>query len=469
MAHHGLRVQNGDRPQDRMRAMRNPLSRRDFLHTSVTAAGGVLVGGSLILESRPPVASGLLVPGSDPVRFGIIGIGMQGSGLLSTALALGHECVAAADLYDGRHTLAREITGNPSLPTTRRHQDLLDRKDLDCVIVAVPDHQHRRVVVDAVSAGKDVYCEKPMSHSVADGNAIVEAAQQHGRIVQVGSQRVSSALCDKAAELYRAGAIGDVSMVELSLGRNSPTGAWQYPPPTDLSPQTLDWEAWLGAAPQIPLNPLHFARWRCWKEYGTGVAGDLMVHLISGMLYTLGWNEVPRSAQSLGGIVRWKDGRNMPDLHTVLFDYHGVPVYVRLGLGTETPETARFMGPEGILEATGDTLAHSPQVGEDRSPSYYAYAFPREMREEYFVQWHAEHDLQPGSEPVGDSTVYRGPDWDELAPHLWSFFDAVRTRAPVVEDAVFGNHAAIACHMANESFFRQGPVHWDAASRSVKT
>jgi predicted dehydrogenase len=449
--------------------METPLSRREFLHTGAAAAGGVFVGQSVLLESPPRTAAARRAQANDRVRFGIIGVGMQGSGLLGTALQLGHECVAAADLYDGRHTLAREITENPSLPTTRRHQDLLARKDLDCVIVAVPDHQHRQVVVDALSAGKDVYCEKPMSHTVADGMAIVDAAQRSGRIVQVGSQRVSSALCAKAAELYRAGAIGEVSMVELSLGRNSPTGAWQYPPPTDLSPQTIDWDAWLGSAPKIPLNPLHFARWRCWKEYGTGVAGDLMVHLISGMLFTLGWNEAPRSAQSLGGIVRWKDGRNMPDLHTVLFDYHGVPVYVRLGLGTETPETARFMGPKGILEAAGQTLSHSPQDGEDRYPSYYAGGFPRKMREEYVAQWYAEHKTRPGTEPVDGSTVYRGLDWDDLSPHLWTFFQAVKARTPVVEDAVFGNHAAIACHMANESFFRGGPVRWDPASQTVKS
>jgi predicted dehydrogenase len=448
--------------------MKAPVSRRDFLQTGVAAAGGVLVGKSVALDARSIATSLLRVPVSDRLRFGIVGIGMQGSGLLGAALQLGHECVAAADLYDGRHTLAKEITGNASLPTVRHHQDLLARRDLDCVIVAVPDHQHRPVVVDALNAGKHVYCEKPMSHNVADGLAIVAAAQRTGRIVQIGSQRVSSALCAKAAELYKDGAIGDVSMVELSLGRNSPTGAWQYPPPTDLSPQTLDWDAWLGSAPKIPLNPLHFARWRCWKEYGTGVAGDLMVHLISGMLFTLGWNEAPRSAQSLGGIVRWKDGRNMPDLHAVLFDYHGVPVYVRLSLGTETPETVRFMGPKGVLEATGQTLSQSPQDGADHYPSYYSGGFPSKMREEYVAQWYQAHPTRPGSEPVDGSTVYHGTEWDDLAPHLWTFFEAVRTGAPVVEDAVFGNHAAIACHMANESFFRGVPVHWDAASQSVQ-
>ncbi len=110
----------------------------------------------------------------------MIGIGMQGSGLLGTAITLpGVECVAAADLYDGRHTLAKEITGNPKLPTTRHYQELLDRKDIDCIVAAVPDHWHMRVVVDACNAGKDIYCEKPMSHTAEQGFDMVEAASKN--------------------------------------------------------------------------------------------------------------------------------------------------------------------------------------------------------------------------------------------------------------------------------------------------
>jgi len=324
-------------------------------------------------------------------------------------------------------------------------------------------------VVDACNAGKDIYCEKPMSHNVADGLAMVEAAQKNNRIVQIGSQRVSSVLCAKARELYSDQAIGDVEMVELTLGRNDPTGAWEYPPPPDLSPETLDWDTWLNDAPKVPFNNLHFARWRCWRAYGTGVAGDLMVHLISGMLVTLGWNEIPTSAIAMGGIFRFKDGRDMPDLHTVLFDYHGVPVYVRLGLGTETPELARFMGPKGILDAGEFELRHSPQSGVDTAPSYYADSFPAKLHEEYLKQWHAEHDPQLGKEPMHDDTVYRGHDWDDMRPHLNVFFQSVKSRKPVTEDAVFGNHAAIACHMANESYFRRKPVMWDAASKTIQS
>src|SRR5260370_40240865 len=128
----------------------------------------------------------------------MIGVGMQGSWLLSTSIKLpGVECAAACDLYDGRHTLAREIV-RADLPVTRRYQALLDDKDIDCIVAAVPDHWHKQVVVDAVTAGKDIYCEKPMSHSAADGAAMVAAAKRTGRIVRIGSQRLTRPLCGTA-------------------------------------------------------------------------------------------------------------------------------------------------------------------------------------------------------------------------------------------------------------------------------
>src|SRR5215467_2562271 len=171
--------------------MKRIFSRRAFLQGGAVAAGGLLASKTIMLEAETFMPR--FVPPSDRVRFGMIGIGMQGSGLLAGAITIpGVECVAAADLYDGRHTLAREITANPSLPTTRRYQEVLGRKDIDCIIAAVPDHWHRRVVVDACNAGKDIYCEKPMSHNVADGLSMVDAAQKANRIVQIGSQRVSS-------------------------------------------------------------------------------------------------------------------------------------------------------------------------------------------------------------------------------------------------------------------------------------
>ena len=444
-------------------------SRRKFLGISAAAAGASLATKAILLTPEPLLASPTPVPASDRLRFGMIGIGMQGSGLLTESITLpGVECAAACDLYDGRHTLAKEIV-RPDLPVTRRYQELLADKNIDCIVAAVPDHWHKQVVVDAVSAGKDIYCEKPMSHSAADGVAMVEAAKKTGRIVQIGSQRVSSLVCKKAKEMVAQGTLGDLMMVEGWLGRNDPTGAWEYPPPTDLSPQTVDWDTWQGNVPKRPFDPYIFARWRCWKEYGTGVAGDLLVHLVSGMMFILNINEAPQQAMSLGGILRFKDGRNMPDVHATLFKYGEIPVYMRLNLGTDMPETYRFQGSKGILEVTEFGLSYTPQTGKDSGPSYYDSGFPHEMRAAYEKKWHEENDPKLGQEPMLEAMTFHGPDFDDMKPHLWNFFEAVRSRKPVVEDAVFGHHAALACHMANESYFRKTAVSWDEASKSIKS
>jgi predicted dehydrogenase len=445
------------------------LSRRNFLGLSA-AAGATLAAKTVLLDPDPLWAMPQAVAPSDRVRFGMIGIGMQGSSLLGTSVSLpGVECAAACDLYDGRHTLSREITNSATLPVTRRYQELLNNKEIDCIIAAVPDHWHKQIVVDAVNAGKDIYCEKPMSHSPADGIEMVAAAKKSGRIVQIGSQRVSSVLLAKARELIQQGALGDLMMVEGSLGRNDPTGAWEYPPPPDLSPENLDWDTWQGTVPKVAFNPKIFARWRCWKEYGTGVAGDLLVHLISGMIYVLNINEAPKRAMAMGGILRWNDGRNMPDVHATLFEYGKIPVYMRLNLGTDTPESYRFMGSKGILDISGEQIVFTPQSGKDEAPSYYSGGFPRAMREAYIKQWHAEHDPAVGHEPVVETTVFKSVQFDDLKPHLWNFFQAVKSRKPVTEDAVFGHHAALACHMANESYFRNSAVYWDDRTNTIKS
>jgi hypothetical protein len=157
----------------------------------------------------------------------------------------------------------------------------------------------------------------------------------------------------------------------------------------------------------------------------------------------------------------------MPDFHTVLFDYHGIPVYVRLDLGSATPEIARFMGPKGVMEAQGTSLRVYPQTGEDEEPSYYSGSFPDKMRNEYVQQWEAAHPRHYGKEPLSDGMLYEGPDWDDLQPHLLNFFEATKSRKQVVENGVFGNHAALACHMANESYFRKKQVCWNEQSRTI--
>jgi predicted dehydrogenase len=309
-----------------------------------------------------------------------------------------------------------------------------------------------------------------MSHSAAEGVAMVEAAQKSARIVQVGSQRVSSRICARAREMVAQGLLGELTMAEAWLGRNDPSGAWQYPPPPDLSPQNLDWETWQGdVRPKRPFDPILFARWRAWKEYGTGVAGDLLVHLISGMMFMLDINSPPAKASAVGGIRRWHDGRNTPDVHTVVYDYGGLPVSMRLNLGTQVPEGYRIHGSRGLLEVSPTTITFTPQSGLDNSPSYYSGSFPRALREAYTKQWHEENAARLAQQALRETVSISGPHYDGVQPHLQVFFDAVRTRQPVVEDALFGHHAALACHMANEAYFRDQTVTWDAAAKTIKS
>ena len=440
--------------------MKSPTwTRREFLEVSTAASAAIAVQPFKFRQVAP----------SDTVRFGMVGVGMQGNGLLGTSIQLpGVTCAGAADLYDGRHTLAKEIAG-AQLPTTREYRRLLDDKNIDCIVAAVPDHWHRKIVVDAVSAGKDIYCEKPMSHSAADGVAMVDAVKKTNRIVQIGSQRVSSQICAKAKELLGQGAIGDLMMVEARLGRNDPTGAWQYPPPPDLSPRTLDWDTWQGDVPKRAFDANIFARWRMWKEYGTGVAGDLLVHLISGMMFMLGVNEPPKQAMAVGGNRRWKDGRNTPDVHLINYYFGDLPVSMRLNLGTEIQEAYWFHGSKGVLELTGSRITVTPQSGKDQWPSYYTGSYPSALRQAYEAKWHEENDPKLGQNAVfSEATTYTAPDFDDTRVHLWTFFEAVRTRKPVVEDVVFGHNAALACHMANESFWRRNAVTWDEAAKTIR-
>ena len=447
---------------------KNKMTRRSFLQTSAATTGALVTSKRMLLEPQRIPAAWEMAP-SDTIRFGIVGVGMQGNGLLAAAVSLpAVQCIAAADLYDGRHRLASEIAG-PKITTTRNYKELLDNKEIDCIIAAVPDHWHKQVVVDTVNAGKDIYCEKPMSHSPADGIAMVDAYKKTGRVVQIGSQRVSSVVCAKAKELLAQGIIGDLNLVEGSLGRNDPCGAWEYPPPTDASTTTIDWDTWQGTVPKRAFDAKIFARWRCWKEYGTGLAGDLLVHLVSGMNFMLGWNEPPSRVMSVGGILRWPDGRNMPDVHATLFEYGKYPVYLRLNGGCESPEIYRLQGSKGALEVTEFGITYSPQSGKDENPCYYVSGYPGAMRAEYLKKWHEEHDAVPGKEPLVEAYTYKGNSWDDVRPHLWNFFQHAKSRTPVVEDAVFGHNAALACHMANESYFRKASVRWDAASGTIKS
>jgi predicted dehydrogenase len=381
----------------------------------------------------------------------------------------GIECVAVCDLYDSRHEAAQEAV-QKQVPATRNYKEILDRKDVDAVIVAVPDHQHRPIVMAACAAGKDVYCEKPMSHNVEDGLAMVEAVQKHNRILQVGSQRVSSIVYEKARELYSSGALGEVFFIEGYSDRNSASGAWVYPIPPDASEQTIDWNAFLGDAPKRPFDAARFFRWRCFSDYGEGLAGDLFVHLLSGIYFISGTNEPPQRAQSSGGLFRWKDGRDFPDLIETLFDYPKFRVVLRSNLNNAGGEPIRFHGTKGTMEINGQTLVFTPQDASPKAEEYSTKGWPARLRKQYLEQWAAEHP-QPSLldyKAIEAETFTAPPGYSDVSAHQANFFAAVRSRKPTVENEVFGNNAAIGCHLANHAYFKNTIATWDAGARKIR-
>jgi predicted dehydrogenase len=445
------------------------LSRRDFIRRST---GATLAAQSVLWRPTSLVAASPRgVPPSDTIHFGIIGVGMQGSGLLDTAIKLpGVKCVAACDLYDGRLELAKEIVEEPII-TTRHYRELLENKNIDCIVAAVPDHWHKQIVVETLNAGKGIYCEKPMTHRVEEGFEIIEAAERTRRIVQIGSQRRSSLGFSKAKELYEQGAIGEVSLVEAVLGRNDPCGAWQYQVPPDLTPQALDWETWLGTAPKRPFDPIRWARWRCYQDYGEGLPGDLFVHSLTGIHYVMGVDAPPKRALSSGGLFRWKDGRDVPDVLTTLYEYPKFRATVQMTLNSDLPEVTRFMGTRGMIEVDGDgdgSVRVYPQDGMDHQPC--TPGWPKKLRTEYAERWHQEHDLKAGTAKAQEAArYYPPPDYDSDRDHLWNFFQSIRTGQPSVEDAHFGNNTAIGCHMANYSYFEKAIATWDGEARKIKS
>ncbi len=446
------------------------LTRRRFIGIG---AGSVAAGAAAKFTLLQPSAmwgAGAVVAPSDRVRFASIGTGTRGCELLAASLAVpGIECVAVCDLYDSRHEAAQEAI-QKQVPATRSYKEILDRRDVDAVIVAVADHQHRRVVVDTCAAGKDVYCEKPMSHTLDDGFAMVEAVRRGTRIMQVGSQRVSSIVYEKARQIYSSGALGDVFFIEGASDRNSASGAWVYPIPPDASEQTIDWNEFLVGAPKRPFDAARFFRWRCFSDYGEGLAGDLFVHLLSGIHFIAGINEAPKRAQSSGGLFRWKDGRDFPDLIETLYDYPKFRVALRCNLNNAGGEPIKFHGTKGTMEINGQTLIFSPQDSGPKPETYSTKGWPARLRNEYLAQWKTEHP-QPGplDYPLVEAETFTAPpDYSDVSAHEANFFDAVRTRKSPVENEEFGNHAAIGCHLANYAYFKNTIATWDAATKTIR-
>ena len=302
-------------------------SRRSFikntvLGTALVSTAPSIMGNSysqqILLKTREFDSTPFSA--NDHVQLALIGAGIQGIYDTTSALRVpGVKLVAVCDLYTGRLQRAKELWGD-DIFGTRDYREILNREDIDAVIIATPDHWHIKISTEALKAGKNVYCEKPMVQNFDEGHPLIQAWKQSGKVMQIGSQGMSSLGNEKAKQLYEDGAIGEIVMLDMFNDRYSAEGAWQYPIPPDANPDTVDYDTFLGRAPKVPFELKRFFRWRNYRDYGTGVAGDLFVHAFSTLHYVISSNG-PERAQATGGLRYWDDGRDVPDVSITLYDF----------------------------------------------------------------------------------------------------------------------------------------------------
>lgn len=455
-------------------------SRRKFLKKiGATAAAAAVVPASLAQGAASgvhylPLVKKKKIAANDTIRIALIGTGGMGIGDTNTALQVeGVEVVAACDLYEGRLTRAKELWGK-ELFTTRDYREILERPDVDCVINATTDHWHETISLDAMKKGKHVYCEKPMVQKAEEGHRIIKMQQETGKVFQVGSQYVSSIIHAKAKELIEAGDIGEINFAEAQIDRHSALGAWQYSIPPDASPQTVDWDTYLGQAPKRPWDPLRFFRWRNYRDYGTGVAGDLYVHMLS-MLHFVTGSKGPERVMATGGLRYWKDGRDVPDIHIGLFDYPASAEHPAFNLTLRTNFVSgggdnylfRIVGSEGDISIGWDKLVVR-RTPFPKAPGMSIHSFPEAMQEAYKKEYAKQYPQRSEMEGPKD-LVYKVPQGykGDRYEHFVNFFDSVRNGTPVVEDATFGLRACGPTEAGNISYFEKRIVNWDPVKMTL--
>jgi predicted dehydrogenase len=380
-----------------------------------------------------------------------IGIGCIGTGGRAQALMKNFESIkgiritAVCDVWDDNLAKARQIAG-PSAFATKDYHAVLSHADVDAVLIGAPDHQHVRLTMAALAAGKDVYVEKPLTHDLSEGPKILGALEGSGRIVQVGMQQRSMPQFQKAYELVRAGHIGQIHKVHLTWNRNTPRATR---PQLKIDPATVDWSAWLGTAPPEPFDPYKFRQWRWFWHYGGGLFTDLMVHYVDVAHWFLDLDHASE-AVAIGDWYSAKGIWETPDtVQTLLrFPDKEVQVYFE-GTFSNARNGAmlEFMGDYGTLYLDRGRYEIYP---EHRRASGLAPAEPAKIE---YSEWNL------GGDPKG-ADYYKDPNGELV--HLANWIECVRSRRQPNATVEAGVRAAASAHLANRALRTGQTARWEA-------
>lgn len=377
---------------------------------------------SFVLGTAAAIAQGTLraAAANDTLNIGCIGTGGRCRHLMGALVKVPNVRIAAVcDIYEPNLEMSRKLA-DPKALAFKNYRELLDRKDIDAVLIASPDHWHVPMTVDACAAGKDVYVEKPFTHDLAEGQSGIDAQNKYRRIVQVGTQQRSMPHLHKARELIQAGKIGRVLKVHLTWNRNTDRVRRT---PLGIDPKKVDWQAFLGKARQQPFDEYRFRSWRWFWDFGGGLFTDLMVHWIDTVHWVLEPGD-PLKAASIGEHILAKDVWETPDTVQTLLTYNGLQAYFE---GTFANARNRamleFMGTDGTIYCDRGRYEFHPERGLGKY-----------------------EELVLGSGERGKD-FYDKPDGELL--HLTNWIECVKSRKRPACPAEEGVRAAAAAHLAN--------------------
>jgi len=371
----------------------------------------------------------------------------------------------------------REGTGGKMGEGPKRYlnyMELINASDVDAVIIAAPDHWHGPMTIAAARAGKHVYCEKPLTWTVAETYEVRKAVQENQVVFQLGHQGRQNESYLKAREIIDQGILGKINLIEVTTNRNDPNGAWVYPIHPDAGPRTIDWQQFIGQAPWHDFSLERFFRWRCWWDYSTGLSGDLLTHEYDAMnqIFSLG---IPHSAVSSGGIYFFKDGRTVPDvLHTV-FEYpeHDLTLMYSATLASNRNRGRVIMGHDGTME-----LGSSMTIFADRGSTRYKEKIESGIIDPdlpIFTYTPGRKNVDAITSPTeqyfagrGLMYTYRGGKRvDTTYLHIREWLNCIRNGSKTSCNIDEAFEEAMTAHMGTLAFKENRKVFWDPASEKI--